>query len=157
MGIEEQPSIQAELRSELTDAMRARDKARANVIRQIETEVSVAKSAPGFDGPVDDDLYQQTIASYVKKMEKARLEYESVGERGRERADELAFEVEYLGRWLPTTLGETETRELVRAAIAELGAGDPKMIGRVIGHVMKAHEGLDGGLVNRIVREELGT
>ncbi len=45
----------------------------------------------------------------------------------------------------------------MRAAIAELGAADPKMAGRVIGQVMKAAAGtVDGGLVNRLVREELG-
>ena len=150
-------SVQAELRSELTDAMRAKDKARVNVIRQIETEVAVAKSAPGFAGEVDDGLYLQTIASYVKKMDKARLEYEAAGERGRERADQLAYEIDYLSRWLPKTLGEDETRSIVTAVIAELGVGDPRMTGRVIGHVMKNNDGLDGGLVNRIVREELGT
>ncbi len=149
-------SIRSELRDELTDAMRARDKARVNVIRQVETEVSVAKSAPGFGGAVDDDLYLRTIASYVKKMDKARQEYEAAGERGRERADQLAFEIDYLSRWLPKTLGETETRDLVTAAIAELGVDDPKAAGRVIGHVMKSADGLDGGLVNRLVREELG-
>lgn len=149
-------SIQSELRDELTDAMRARDKARINVIRQVETEVSVAKSAPGFSGTVDDELYLRTMAAYVKKMDKARQEYEAAGERGRERADQLAFEIDYLGRWLPKTLGEAETRDLVQAAIAELGVDDAKAAGRVIGHVMRSTEGVDGGLVNRLVREELG-
>lgn len=150
-------SIQTELRDELADAMRARDKARINVIRQVETEVSVAKSAPGFTGEIDDDLYLRTIAAYVKKMDKARQEYEAAGDRGRERADQLAFEIDYLARWLPKTLGEDESRSLVRTAIAELAADDPKMVGRVIGHVMKSADNLDGGLVNRLVREELGT
>jgi uncharacterized protein YqeY len=149
-------SIQSELRKELTDAMRARDKARINVIRQVETEVSVAKAAPGFGGEVDDDLYVRTISSYVKKMDKARQEYEAAGERGRERADQLAFEIDYLSRWLPKTLGEAETRDLVTAAIAELDVDDPKAAGRVIGHVMKTADGLDGALVSRLVREELG-
>jgi uncharacterized protein YqeY len=49
------------------------------------------------------------------------------------------------------------TRALVREAIAELGvAGEEKAAGRVTGHLMKGHgEDLDGGLVNRLVREEL--
>jgi len=149
-------SIHSELRDELVAAMRAGDKARVNVIRQVETEVAVAKAAPGFSGQIDDDLYLRTIASYVKKMDKARQEYEGIGERGRDHAARLAFEVGYLGRWLPKTLGETETRSLVRTAIAELGASDAKAAGRVIGRVMQSADGLDGGLVNRLVREELG-
>ena len=62
--------IQEELVAELQDAMRARDKPRASVIRQVQTEVAVAKSAPGFTGELDDELYTATIASYVKKMER---------------------------------------------------------------------------------------
>ncbi len=149
-------SVHDELRAELEEAMRARDKARVNVIRQIESEVSIAKSAPGFGGDVDDALYVETIVSYVKKMDKARREYEAAGERGRERADQLAFEIEYLARWIPQRAGEEETRALVRFAIAELKAEDPRMMGRVIGHVMKTNQGLDGAVVNRLVREELG-
>jgi uncharacterized protein YqeY len=149
-------SVREELRAELEQAMRERDKARVNVIRQIETEVAVAKSAPGFEGEVDDDLYVDTIVSYVKRMDKARREFEAAGERGREQVDQLLYEIEYLARWLPQSAGEEETKAAVRFAIAELKADDPKMMGRVIGHVMKSNSGLDGALVNRLVREELG-
>jgi uncharacterized protein YqeY len=150
-------TIREELAEELRDAMRAQDGPRRDVIRQVETEVALARSQPGFDGEVDDDLYRTVIASYVKKMDKARDEYIEIGERGAAMAAKLGFEVEYLSRWLPTKLDETATRELVKAAIAELGvAGDEKAAGRVIGQVMKTHgQDLDGGLVNRVVREEL--
>jgi len=150
-------SIQQELADELRAAMKARDTARSDVIRQVETEVSVAKSAPGFKGTVDDDLYKKTIVGYVKKMEKARREYEALGERGAEHAAKLAYEVEYLSRWTPKLPDEDETRSIVKSAIVELEVDDPKMAGRVMGHIMKSGVELDGGLVNRLVREELGT
>ena len=149
-------TIHDELAIELKAAMRERDKPRINVIRQIETEVSLAKSAPGFSGEVDDELYLETIESYVKKMDKARLEYEAAGARGRDNADKLAYEIAYLDRWLPDKLDEGQTRALVQQAIAELGSDDPKMTGRVIGHVMRSGQEVDGALVNRLVREELG-
>ncbi len=149
-------SVREELTTELKDAMRSGDRPRVNVIRQVQTEVSVAKTAPGFSGEVDDALYIATIGSYVKKMTKAKREYEDAGERGREQAAKLAYEIGYLSRWLPATLSEEETRALVRSAIEELAANDPKMAGRVIGHVMKSGADVDGGLVNRLVREELG-
>ncbi len=148
--------IQDELAAELKDAIKSRDKARSNVIRQVQTEVAVAKAAPGYRGDVDDDLYKATIISYVKKMEKARAEYEEMGERGADQAAKLAYEVDYLARWTPQLPGEDETRQIVRDAITELGVDDPKMMGRVMGHIMKSGQELDGGLVNRIVREELG-
>lgn len=148
--------IHEELTAELREAMRSHDRRRMDVIRQVETELARARTEPGFSGEVDDALYQRVIAAYVKKMDKARREFEAAGERGRAQAEKLAFEIEYLQRWLPRTLDEEATRALVRAAIAEMGADNPGMAGRVIGHVMKARAGeLDGALVNRLVQEEL--
>lgn len=151
--------IKDELETELRDAMRQKDARRRDVIRQIQTEVTMARSASGFKGEVDDDLYRQVIASYVKKMQKALEEYREMGERGQQMADKLAWEVEYLDRWLPDLLGEDATRELVREAIAELGAaGDPKATGKVIGYVMAEHsDEVDGSLVARLTWEELST
>ena len=148
-------SIRAEFQDQLKDAMREKDRNRLDVIRQIEAEISLVKSAPGFDGEVDDDLYRTTIRSYVKKMGKAREEFLAVGERGAEQAAKLAYEIDYLSQWLPSSLGEDETRALVKVAVSELGADNPKMTGQVIGHVMKSGAQVDGGLVNQLVREEL--
>lgn len=150
-------TIQEELTAELRDAMKEKDALRRDVIRQVQTEVATAKSEPEFQGDVDDALYQRVITSYVKRMDKSREEYLSLGERGEEMADKLAFEVEYLSRWLPEKLDEDATRRLVLEAIEELdAAGDEKAAGRVTGHLMKTHGAdLDGGLVNRLVNEEL--
>ena len=150
-------SIKEELADELRDAMRAKDGPKRDVIRQVETEIAVARSQPGFTGEADDDLYRQVIGSYVKKMEKTRQEYLELGERGEAMAAKLGFEVEYLSRWLPRKLDEEATRRLVREMIEELGVtSDEKAAGRVTGQLMKQHgKDLDGSLVSRVVREEL--
>ncbi|HEU4894370.1 MAG TPA: GatB/YqeY domain-containing protein [Acidimicrobiia bacterium] len=150
-------TIQEQLTAELRDAMKAKDALRRDVIRQVQTEAATARSQADFTGEVDDAFYEKVIASYVKKMDKSREEYAALGERGEEMADKLAYEVEYLSRWLPSKLDEEATRALVVEAIGELGvAGDEKAAGRVTGHLMKSHgQDLDGGLVNRVVREEL--
>ena len=147
--------IHDEMVAELREAMKAKDRPRINVVRQIETDVSVAKAAPGYSGEADDELYLSVIKRYVKKMEKARREYEALGELGADQANKLAYEVEYLSRWLPTSLGADETKALVDAAIVELGAEDPKMTGRVIGHLMKSGVEFDGATVARLVKEAL--
>lgn len=149
-------TIHEELREELKDAMRKRDQDRLDVIRAVETDVKMARSAKGFKGDVDDALYQKVIGAYVKKMSKAKEEYDQLGDPAKEMAEKLGFEVKYLSKWLPKLMGEEETRNLVTEAIAELGASDPKQAGRVVGHLMKEHKGaLDGALVNRIAREAL--
>lgn len=151
-------SIHDELVEELKDAMRAQDKRRLDVIRQVETEASRARSEKGFEGdPQGDALYRAVISSYVKKMDKAREEFVAAGERGADQASKLAYEIDYLERWAPKSLSEDDTREVVRVAILELKADDPKQMGQVIGHIMKnGPAGLDGAIVSRLVREALG-
>ena len=72
-------SIKGELSVELKDAMRAHDRNRLDVVRQINTEIARAVSAPRFTGEPDDELYRKTIAAYSKKMGKALADYESYG------------------------------------------------------------------------------
>lgn len=149
--------IRDELKAAFTDAMKSGDTRRRDVIRQVNAEVALRKAEPGWDGDDGDDFYREVIAAYVKKMDKARREYEDLGERGAAMVDQLAFEVDYLSQWLPSKLGEDETRALVERTIDDLGvSGDPKAAGRVTGAIMKEHrDDVDGALVNRLVREAL--
>jgi len=148
-------NIQEQLVAAQKTAMKGGDRQTLNAIRQIQSEVAVAKAAPGFSGEVDDDLYLATIATYVKRMTKARTEYEGLGERGSEQAEKLTFEIDYLSAYLPQKLDEAATRALVDQAIADVGATDPKMTGQVIGAVMRSGEDVDGALVARLVNEAL--
>lgn len=150
-------SIEQDLRSKLTAAMKAKDMRTANLIRMLNTRVMERRTAKGFKGQVDDALYLDVIAAYKKTMAKAKTEYEGLGERGREEAEQLQFEIDFCDSYLPKGLSEGEVREAVRAAIAELGATDAKMVGRVVGAVMKQHKGLvEADQVKQIASEELG-
>lgn len=151
--------IKDELREELKDAMRSGDDRRRNVIRLIESDADKARTAPEFDGDIDDAFYITVIDGFVKRNRKSLQEYEELGDEGKETVRKLKWEIGYLARWLPDKLSPEETLILVRASIAELGAADAKDVGRVIGHVMKSHpnqDQLDGSMVAQIVRAALG-
>lgn len=153
-------TIKKEMRSELIDAMKTGDRPRRDVVRSVEAEIQRRRVAPGFEGTGDDDaFYRQVIGSYVKKMRKAASEYAKLGDRGKAMAKKLFFEVEYLSRWLPSRLDENQSRLLVKETIANLGmAGQPRSQGRVMGQIMKTHrQEVDGGLLSRLVREELSS
>lgn len=153
---EKATTIREQLAAELRDAIKSSDRLRRDAVRQIETEVRMVTSQAGV-GEATDEVYRVVIAAYVKKMAKARDEYREMGERGAAMAEKLAFEVDYLSRWLPSKLGEEETRRLVRQTIEDMRVeGDPKAMGRVVGALMKTRDDLDGALVNRLAREELG-
>ncbi len=150
-------TIATELAAELKDAMLKKDARRRDVVRQVQTEITIARSEPGYDPSKEDEVVQGVIESYSKRMQKSITEYEGYGERGADMAAKLRFEVDYLSRWMPQKLDEDATRALIEAKIAELGvAGDEKAAGRVTGMIMKDHkDDVDGALVNRLVRELL--
>jgi hypothetical protein len=148
-------TIQEQLRQDQTTAMKARDKDTLNAIRSVQAEVATAKSAPGFTGDVDDDLYVSTIATYVKRVSKSKAEYDGMGESGAGQAAKLAFEIEYLGQFLPTVLDEEATRALVEKTMADLDATPDTPAGQIIGAVMRSGQDVDGTLVNKLVREAL--
>lgn len=151
-------SIEQDLRTKLTASIKAKDLRTANVIRMLNTKVMERRTAKGFQGEVDDALYLDVIGAYQKAMAKALAEYEALGERGKEQADELRFEIEFCAQYLPKQLSEDEVRAAVRAAIAALGTKDPKMVGRVVGTVMKDHKGrVDAAVVKDIATAELGS
>lgn len=148
--------LEAELRRQLTEAMRRKDLRTADAIRMINTKVMERRTAKGFKGEVDDALIQDVISAYRKSLVKAKEEFEAVGDKGREQAAQLQWEIEFCDRFLPRPLSAGELRAAVRAAIAATGAKDPKMAGRIVGEVMKQHKGrAEAGEIKKIAEEEL--
>lgn len=149
-------NLEAQLREQLTAAIKAKDLRTANLIRMINTKVTERRTAKGFSGTVDDALVLDVISSYKKSMEKARADYVNAGDRGKDQLAELDFEVEWCARLLPAQLSEAELREAVGKAVAELPSKDPKQAGRVIGAIKKQFgERADAQLVKRLADELL--
>ncbi|MDD5306700.1 MAG: GatB/YqeY domain-containing protein [Deltaproteobacteria bacterium] len=150
-------SIEAQLATRLKEAMQAKRTEEVNVIRMVKTLAATTRTAPGFDRPIDDAFWLDIISKYVKQQQRALSEFEQAGDQGAAHVKEIRFEIEYLAPFLPRTLGEDDVRRLVKQAIAETGAAGGKMVGRVMGVVMKVHKDeVDAATVKRIAEEELG-
>jgi uncharacterized protein len=151
MGIEEQ------LTTRLAEAMRSRRQAEINVLRMVKTQAARERTAPGFTCDDEDRFWLGVIQRYIKQQKKALAEYEPFGERAAVQIAEIKYEIEYLTPFAPSALGEAETAALVDQVIAETGAAGAKMLGKVVGAVMKAHKGrVDAELVKRIAAAKLG-
>jgi uncharacterized protein YqeY len=149
-------SIEAQLNDLLKVAMRAKDAQTADCIRMIKTKHMERRTAAGFKGPLDDNLWLDVIGAYQKQLRKAREEYVAVGERGADALPQLDFEIAFCARFLPKAASDDEVRAVVRETIVRMGASDPKQSGRVMGDIMKANKGkFDPSAVKRIVEEEL--
>ena len=150
-------SIEDQLTTRLKEAMRAKRTDELALLRMVKTEGTKARSAPGFEGETDDVFWLGVIGRYVKQQKKALSEFEKLGDVALTQAVAARFEIDYLAPFLPAQLGEEEVRRLVVDAIASTGAVGGKLIGKVVGAVMKDHrDSVDPQLVRRIAAEELG-
>jgi len=143
-------AVTDDLSTSLKEAMKAKDKTKLNAIRQIQTEKKAEKGEEATD-----ELALGVISSYVKKMTKAVEEYQSLGERGEDMANQIQLEVDFLSDWLPEQLSEEDVSKLVDEVLSELGEVDMSQMGRIIGAVMAKGDGIDGSLVSKLVRQKL--
>src|SRR5262245_11838172 len=147
---------EAQLREQLTGAIKAKDLRTANLIRMINTKIMERRTAKGFSGTVDDALILDVIGAYKKQMEKAKQEFAGAGDRAKEQIADIDFEIEWCAKWLPQQLSEAELRVAVAKVVAELPSKDPKMAGKVIGAIKKQFgDRADAQLTKRIADELL--
>jgi uncharacterized protein YqeY len=138
----------------LKDAMRSRDELRKRTVRMALAAIKNAeidKNAP---------LDEPAMLAILQKEVKSRYETIEGAERAR-REDlitEAQNEIAVLEEFLPQPLSAEELEEIVKAAIAEVGATSPREMGKVMQAVMPKVQGrADGKEVNQIVRCILGS
>ncbi|MCK4303436.1 MAG: GatB/YqeY domain-containing protein [Candidatus Eisenbacteria sp.] len=150
-------SLMREMDDRLKTAMRAKDKSALKVLRMIRTRLKEHIRNSKLEGEIPDDEVSQIVASYVKQLRKSLPEFEKGGESARGAISEIKSEIAYLEPFMPQLLDEAQTRAIVEKAVEELGHPPAKMMGKVIGHVMKDHKTeVDALLVRRLVQETLG-
>jgi uncharacterized protein YqeY len=142
-----------DLSAALKEAMKSKEKTKLDAIRQVQTEVAKKKAEKGEEAT--DELVLGVITSYVKKMNKAVEEYESLGDRGVEMAEKIQGEIDFLSTWLPEQLSDEEVAKIVDEVLSEMGDVDMSQMGKIIGAVMAKADGLDGSTVSKIVREKI--
>ena len=101
---------------------------------------------------------EEAITVISREVKKRRDSIEQYGAASRaDLVDQEKAELEILSSYMPAQMGEDEVRTIVEAAIKEVGATGAKDIGQVMKALMPKVKGkADGGMVNRIVKEQLG-
>jgi len=150
-------ALKDRLRSDLTDAMKARDSLRSSVLRMALTAVTNAEVAGKQARELSDDDVLAVLTSEAKKRKEAAQAFDD-GHRP-ELAEKERAEAVILADYLPEQLTEDEVRELVTAAVEQTGAAAEgmKAMGKVMGVVTPQTRGrADGAFVAPEVRRQLG-
>jgi uncharacterized protein YqeY len=144
--------MQDKIRSELMEAMRARDTVRVSVLRGLIAAFTNELVAKGRKPT--EEMSDQDAVTVLKRLAKQRED--SAGQfaaGGRpELAEKESKELKIIEEYLPQTAGREEIEKVARAKMTELGIQDASGIGKLPGAVMKELAGrADGNDVKEVV------
>jgi uncharacterized protein YqeY len=123
-------TLKAQLRSDLTSAMKARDELRSATIRMALTAITNEEVAGEVARELSDDEVLKVLGREAKKRKEAAEAFAGAG-RAEQAAREVA-EGEVLAAYLPAQLSDEELHALVDTAVAESGAEGPRAMGAVM-------------------------
>ncbi|MEP1152701.1 MAG: GatB/YqeY domain-containing protein [Balneola sp.] len=149
-------ALKEQILDDLKTAMKAKDKDRLQVLRSLKAKLQEKEIAQRKDG--EATLSEEQSIAVLMKAAKQRKESITQFEEGNRQdlADKEKVELAIIEEYLPKMMSEDEVREFVTKKISDLGASGPQDMGKVMGPIMGALKGkADGGLVSRIVKEEL--
>ena len=142
------PSIQ----EDHNHAMRAHERERLAVLRLVSAAIKQKE--------VDDrtEINDEQVLAVLDKMVKQRREsLEQFEKAGRDDlADKEKYELDLIHSYLPEQLGEAELADLIRAAIADLGASSIRDMGPVMNALRGQVQGrADMKAVSQAVKTQL--
>jgi len=147
--------LKAQLKTDLTSAMKQRDELTTATIRMLLTAVTNEEVAPGrSERELSDDEVLRVINREAKKRREAAEAFEGAGRT--EQARREVAEETVLARYLPQQLSDDELSTLVAAAITEVGATESRQMGLVMKAVTPQIAGrADGKRISDEVRRQL--
>jgi uncharacterized protein len=148
-------TLKAQLRTDLTTAMKARDGLRSATLRMTLSAITTEEVAGKVARELSDDEVLKVIGRELKKRKEAAEAFAGAG-RAEQAAREEA-EGEVLTAYLPAQLSDEELQVLVDAAVAETGAEGPRGMGAVMKVLTPRVAGrADGARVAAAVKAKLG-
>ena len=124
-----------ELKEQIKDAMKAKDKVRLSILRQVHGELKNIE--------VDErrEVTDADVVAMVKRVTKQTLEGSIKAANDDERTERLTQQVAILESLLPAALTGDELDALIQKTIDELGVTSKKDMGKVMGALTKATDG----------------
>jgi uncharacterized protein YqeY len=146
------PTLKAQVREQMTAALRAGDKVRLGALRMLSAAITNREKEVLHE--LDDDEVREVAAREVKKRAESIEAFESAGRT--ELADKERAEREVLQPFAPEQLSDAAVDALIDEAMSATGATSMQEMGKVMGAVMASAKGkVDGSVVQQKVRERL--
>ncbi|MGB3315042.1 MAG: GatB/YqeY domain-containing protein [Albidovulum sp.] len=142
----------------LKDAMRSKEAERLSTLRLINAAIKdrdIALRGEGGEATVGDGEVLSILGRMVKQRQESARAYEEGGRL--ELAEKELAEVKVIEEFLPRQLDEGEVTAAIDAAVAEIGAGSIRDMGKVMAALKARYSGqMDFGTVGPMVKARLG-
>ena len=134
--------------ADIKSAMLAREKVRLEALRNVKKYFLEAKTAPGANDTLTDEIALKIIQKLVKQGKDSAQIY--AGQNRPDLAEEELGQVRVLEAYLPQQFSAEELENELKKIIATIGASGPQDMGKVMGVATKA---LSGKAEGRVISE----
>jgi uncharacterized protein len=147
-------TLKAQIQTDLTAAMKARDDTRSRTLRMALTSIRNEEVSGKAARDLTDDEIIKILGREAKRRREAAAAFEEAGRTDQAAAERAEEEV--LVAYLPAQLGDDDLAAMVAEAIAESGATGPGGMGQVMKLLTPRVAGrAEGGRVAAMVRGQL--
>ncbi|HEA47435.1 MAG TPA: GatB/YqeY domain-containing protein [bacterium] len=147
-------NLKEKLNEDMRKALREKDTLRLSTIRLLLAAIKNLEIAKGKDKELKESDFIGALSSETKKRKEAIEGYKK-GKR-EELVEKETRELEIIKEYLPEELSPEELGRIIEETIEEVGAKDPKDMGKVMGAVMVKVKGrAEGKVISQLVKEKL--
>lgn len=141
-----------ELKKDMIDAMKAKDKDRLTVIRMLKAALDKERIDKKIE--ITDEVFISVLEKQVKMRNDSIEEFKKAGRE--ELVEKTLEELEVLKKYLPEALSEDEVMGIINDAITKLEATTMKDMGKVMSEVSPKVKGrYDMKEVSSIIKSKL--
>ena len=145
-------SLIDQLKDQMKDAMRAKDKVRLGTIRMALAAIKQIEEYTRES--LNDDQAIAVLTKMVKQRRDSIAQYSAAGRD--ELADAEASEIQVLETFLPIPLSQEEVAQLVDATVQEVGASSMADMGKVMGALKPKVQGrADMAAIGAMIKAKL--
>lgn len=134
-------SLSERIRTDLTEAMKARNAEVTSTLRMIQSAIKNEQIEKRHE--LSDEEVLVVLRRAVKQRHDSVEQYEKGGRK--DLAEKEAAEIRLLEKYLPRQLSDEEAERAIREVVASTGATSKKDSGKVMKEVMAKHKGLIDG------------
>jgi len=146
-------SLKEQIKSDVKDAMRAKEVVKRDTLRNIQASIKQIEVDERRD--VTDADVEAIMMKYLKQREDAKTQFADAGRN--DLVEKEDAEIAIVQAYLPEPMDDSELEAVLKEVIASTGAESMKDMGKVMGAAKSAiGSRADGGRINVMVKKLLG-